>query len=70
MGTKLSRLVTYNEIFPLLEKTMLWFKENADGKERLGMVIDRLGEEKWKTICSAMIFWKEEKKSWQNKPSE
>lgn len=46
MGTKLSRLVTYNEIFPLLEKTMLWFKENADGKERLGMVIDRLGEEK------------------------
>jgi dissimilatory sulfite reductase (desulfoviridin) alpha/beta subunit len=46
MGTKLSKLVTYDEIFPLLEKTMLWFKENANGKERLGMVIDRVGAEK------------------------
>ena len=32
-------------MFPILEKTMLWFKENADGKERLGKVIDRVGEE-------------------------
>lgn len=45
MGTKLSKLVCHDEIFPLLEKTMLWFKENADGKERLGMVIERLGED-------------------------
>lgn len=44
MGTKLSRLVTYDEIFPLLEKTILWFEENARDKERLGMMIDRLGE--------------------------
>ena len=44
-GTPLSRLVTEDEIFPLLEKTMLWFKENAYLKERLGMAIDRIGAE-------------------------
>lgn len=44
-GTPLSRLVTEDEIFPLLEKTMLWFKENAYLKERLGMAIDRIGSE-------------------------
>ena len=34
-------------IIPLLEKTMLWFKENAMPKERLGKAIDRLGIEKF-----------------------
>ena len=43
MGTPLSRLVREDEIFPILEKTMLWFKENAYQKERLGMAIDRIG---------------------------
>lgn len=43
MGTALSRLVEEEEIFPLLEKTMLWFKENALPKERLGKAIDRIG---------------------------
>lgn len=43
MGTPLSRLVEEEEIFPLLEKTMLWFKENALPKERLGKAIDRIG---------------------------
>ena len=46
MGTPLSRLVTQDEIFPLLEKTMLWFKENAYQKERLGAAIDRVGADK------------------------
>jgi len=46
MGTPLSRLVEENEILPILEKTMLWFKENAYEKERLGMAIDRIGVEK------------------------
>ncbi len=46
MGTPLSRLVTEDEIFPILEKTMLWFKENAYQKERLGMAIDRVGADK------------------------
>ena len=43
MGTPLSRYVEYDEIFPLLEKSMLWFKENAEPKERFGKAIDRLG---------------------------
>lgn len=46
MGTALSRLVEYDEIFPILEKTMLWFKENAYQKERLGKAIDRVGVDK------------------------
>lgn len=46
MGTALSRLVGEEEILPILEKTMLWFKENAYEKERLGMAIDRIGVEK------------------------
>ena len=45
MGTKLSRLVEKEEIFPILERTIIWFKENAEGKERLGKVVDRLGQE-------------------------
>ena len=43
MGSPLSRLVGREEIEPLLEKTMLWFKENAYEKERLGKAIDRIG---------------------------
>ena len=43
MGTALSRRVTKEEVFPMLEKTMLWFKENAYRKERLGAAIDRIG---------------------------
>ena len=46
MGTPLSRLVRQDEIFPLIEKTMLWFKENAYQKERLGAAIDRVGADK------------------------
>ena len=43
MGTALSRFFTEDEIFPVLEKTMLWYKENAYEKERLGAAIDRIG---------------------------
>ena len=43
MGTPLSRYVEESEIFPLLEKSMLWYKENAEPKERFGKAIDRLG---------------------------
>ena len=46
MGSPLSRLVTKDEILPILEKTMLWFKENGLPKERLGKAIDRIGFEK------------------------
>jgi dissimilatory sulfite reductase (desulfoviridin) alpha/beta subunit len=44
-GTPLSRLVTEEEILPILEKTLLWFRENGYEKERLGAAIDRLGAE-------------------------
>lgn len=43
MGSKLSRLVSEEEIFPILEKSMVWFKENAQEKERFGKAIDRIG---------------------------
>ena len=46
MSFALSRFVEKEEIFPLLEKTMLWFKENAYQKERLGAAIDRIGVDK------------------------
>lgn len=46
IGTPLSRLVEEEEIFPLLEKTMLWYKENGKVKERLGATIDRIGVER------------------------
>lgn len=46
MGTPLSRLVMEEEVLPILEKTMLWFKENANPKERLGLAIDRIGVDK------------------------
>ncbi len=44
-GTALSQMVSADEIFPILEKTLLWFRENAYFKERLGAAIDRLGVE-------------------------
>lgn len=43
MGTPLSRLVAEDEILPILEKTLLWFKKYGLPKERLGMTIDRVG---------------------------
>lgn len=46
MGTPLSRLVKENEVCEILEKTILWFKENAYLKERLGLAIDRIGVDK------------------------
>ena len=46
MGTPLSRLVKRDEVLPILEKTMLWFKENGEPRERLGKAIDRIGIEK------------------------
>ncbi len=46
MGTPLSRLVEEQEILPILEKALLWFKENGYEKERFGMTIDRVGMDK------------------------
>lgn len=46
MGTPLSRLVCEDEVLPILEKTLLWFRDNAYQKERLGLAIDRIGADK------------------------
>jgi len=43
MGTRLSGLYTCDEIPAVIEKVMLWYKENGYVKERLGAAIDRLG---------------------------
>ena len=61
MGTPLTRFVTREEIAPILEKTMLWFKENAYQKERLGKAIDRLGLEKFEAdIFTDDLFTRKE----------
>ena len=46
MGTPLPRLVAEEEVFPLVEKTLLGFTANAFLNERLGVALDRIGVEK------------------------
>ena len=43
MGTLLRSVYPFEEIPSVIEKVMLWYKENGYAKERLGAVIDRLG---------------------------
>lgn len=43
MGTRLNRYYTRDELNDVMEKTILWFRENAYQKERLGAAIDRVG---------------------------
>ena len=43
MGTRLNRFYEREELETVLEKMLLWFKENAYVKERLGAAIDRVG---------------------------
>lgn len=45
MGTPLSTLYSADEIMTVIEKLILWYKENGYTKERLGATIDRLGIE-------------------------
>ena len=43
MGTLLSATFTPDEVPAVIEKVMLWYKENGYVKERLGATVDRLG---------------------------
>ena len=43
MGTPLSTLYTVEQIPEVVEKVMLWYKENGRAGERLGAAIDRIG---------------------------
>ena len=45
MGTLLGTVYTVEEVPGVIEKVMLWYKENGNPKERLGAAIDRLGIE-------------------------
>lgn len=43
MGTLLSQTYSVDEIPAVIEKVMLWYKENGYVKERLGATVDRIG---------------------------
>ena len=43
MGTRLNAVYTFDQIPEIIEKVMLWYKENGYVKERLGATVDRLG---------------------------
>jgi len=45
MGTLLSGLYSEEQVPDVIEKVMLWYKENGEPKERLGAAIDRVGIE-------------------------
>ena len=45
MGTRLNRFYERDELETMVEKVLLWFKDNAYQKERLGAAIDRVGVE-------------------------
>ena len=62
MGTLLSSTFTPDEIPVVIEKVMLWYKENGYVKERLGATIDRLGTDTLETALATndLIDRKEE----------
>ncbi len=45
MGTLLSHTYSPKEVPDIIEKVMLWYKDNGQPKERLGALIDRVGIE-------------------------
>jgi len=44
-GTQLTNTYSEDEVLTVIEKIMLWYKENGYSKERLGAAIDRIGIE-------------------------
>lgn len=60
-GTALSRMVGETEIYPLLEKSLLWFRDNGYSKERFGLAIDRVGVSEFeKAIYGNELFERKE----------
>jgi dissimilatory sulfite reductase (desulfoviridin) alpha/beta subunit len=49
MGTLLSKTYAPEEIPTVIEKVMLWYRENGFVKERLGAAVDRLGTDALET---------------------
>ena len=52
MGTLLDAVYSADEIADVIEKVMLWYKENGYVKERLGATIDRLGADTLETAIA------------------
>ena len=44
---EIAQFASDDDCLSLIEKTMLWYKENADGRERIGATIARLGLDKY-----------------------
>jgi len=60
-GTALSGYVSEEDILPIIEKAILWFRENGLKKERFGMTIERLGFESiGKAVLSEDILSRKE----------
>lgn len=53
MGTLLSKTYAPSEIHEIIEKVILWYKENGYVKERLGAAIDRLGVDALESAISS-----------------
>lgn len=56
MGTLLKGVYSFEEIPAVIEKVMLWYKENGYAKERLGAAIDRLGTDALEEALSTSDF--------------
>lgn len=60
-GTPLKRAVKENEILPIIEKTLLWFRKNGYAKERFGLSLARIGVENFeKEIFSDELLQKKD----------
>lgn len=53
MGTLLKTVYSVDEVPDVIEKIMLWYKENGYPKERLGAAVDRLGVEALETAIAS-----------------
>ncbi|MBQ8862781.1 MAG: 4Fe-4S binding protein [Clostridia bacterium] len=62
MGTRLNAVYSEEEVPAVIEKVMLWYKENGYVKERLGAAIDRLGADTLEAAIAGddLILRKEE----------
>ena len=52
-GEMVGTVFTREELETMVEKVLLWFKDNAYQKERLGAAIDRVGVEALKLLIAA-----------------
>ena len=61
-GTPLSRLFHEDEIMPIIEKSLLWFKKHGYLKERFGLAVERIGIEEFEreVFSDELIVNKEE----------